>query len=69
MEDVICFILLILVLSKTSHGGGRGRRTTREVLVLEEEGLMGTAEGKRRAEMVDLWIIHWEFLFPDVVQR
>lgn len=46
-------MLLILVLSETSHGGGRGRRTARGMLALEEEGLMGTVEGKPRAEMVD----------------
>lgn len=45
-EDVTCFILLILVLVKTSYGERRGRRITRGILVLEEEVLMGTVEGK-----------------------
>jgi len=36
------------------------------MLALEEEGLMVTAEGKPRAEMVGLWIIHWELLFADL---
>lgn len=62
---------LILVLGKTSYGEGRGRRITRGILVLEEEGFNGNSrrEGNARAEMVDLWLVHWEFFFADVVQR
>lgn len=51
------------------HEGVRVRSSTNGMVVLEEEGLTGKVEGKPAAEMVDLWIIHWEFLFADVVQR